>query len=118
MKNIRIAVALLLWWAAPALAGSGCGDQRIMVSLYRNAVFAEDRVAAERQLIPAALIVAPCLTREGYKLADSLIPGRFGVVLAILAAMRRESAAMSTAADVDRKLRLWQAELAGKKGDL
>lgn len=114
MKNIFAALIVCVISAVPALAGAGCGDPKIMASLFHNAVFADDRDAAERQLLPGALIVSPCLSRQGYNLSASLIPGRLGIVLAILGAMRQESAAMSTPDDVDRQLRLWQAQLAGR----
>lgn len=108
---LLVAGLLLAGISTPVLAeeqAGACGDPRRIAALYHEAVFSGDRAEAERRLVAALFPVISCLSRDGYLESPSGLPGRFRLVIEVLAAMRRESIHVSTPDDVQRQVRIWK----------
>jgi len=116
MKTILLVIYSLFFFAASAMAGGSCGDSRRVAFLLHEVFYADDRPNAESRLISGVFPISACLSREGYQINTTRLPGRLGIVLEILGALRGQSVRMSTPEDVDRKIRLWKVGLAEKRG--
>lgn len=117
-KTMALIGMLLVVGGAPAVAeetASACGDPVGIAALYHEAVYAADRVDAEAKLVAALFPAVACLSREGYLEKPSGLPGRFRLVMEVLAAMRRQSLRISTVEDVQRQVRVGKA--ASERGE-
>jgi len=108
MKALIFAAISLIFLATTARAAGKCGDpQRVALQLH-EAIYSEDRAGAESRLIATILPVSACLSREGYNLTGTVLPGRLGIIIEIQGILRRQSVRMSTPAEINRLLRFWK----------
>lgn len=113
IKNLIVTVALL---GMPGLsAAAGCGDDKRIAFLLREAYYSADRTAAESRLITGIMPVAACLAREGKLPNPAALPGRFGIAVYVWGRLRDQELRMSTPEDLDRQLRLWALGAKKKK---
>lgn len=85
-----------------------CGDPRRIAALYHDAVYAGDRADAERKLVSALFPVVKCLAKDGLLETPSGLPGRFRLVIEVLAALRRETIFVSTPDSIHRQVEVWK----------
>mgnify|MGYP001561058858 CR=1 FL=1 len=95
--------------ALPARAEPACAEAGRVSKLYREAVLGAESEGVQQALISEMVRLTRCLVRQGY-LAEPQVPGRFGIVLEALAALRRKPLGLVRDAEIDKRVQLWQAE--------